>query len=65
MAALVWAQELHAAIKKSASVVDKLAQEKDEEAMETRDRLQAVQVSLRRILGAVWSAEDDSVFEIS
>jgi len=65
MATLVWAQEIHSAIKKSGSVVEKLAQEKDEEAVETREKLQAIQTSLRKILGAVWSAEDNSIFEVA
>jgi cohesin loading factor subunit SCC2 len=65
MSTLVWAQELHAAIKKSASVVEKLAQENDEEAVETREKLQMIQTSLRKILSAVWSAEDNNVFEVS
>jgi hypothetical protein len=39
---LVWAQELHLAIKKSGSIVDKLAEEKDTEAQDTRVKLQEI-----------------------
>ena len=63
MSCLIWAQELQTAIKKSASVVDKLAVEKEEEAQETRQRLQIITQQLRSTLRSVWMA-DDNVFEV-
>jgi len=63
MSVLIWAQELHTAIKKSSSVAEKLAQERDEEAMETRTKLVAIEEKLRNILKSLW-ASDDNVFEM-
>lgn len=63
MSGLIWAQELHTAIKKSSSVVEKLAQERDEEAVETRTKLVAIEEKLRNVLKSLW-ASDDNVFEM-
>lgn len=64
MSVLVWAQELHTAIKKSGSVIEKLAQEKDEEAVETKTKLSTIQENLQIVLKSLWIGEDN-VFEVA
>ncbi|WVQ94119.1 hypothetical protein IAU59_001197 [Kwoniella sp. CBS 9459] len=64
MASIVWAQELQAAIKKSILVVEKLQAEKDEEAQETSQRLQAIGTTLKNTLHNVWMG-DVGLFEIN
>jgi cohesin loading factor subunit SCC2 len=64
MSTLVWAQELHLAIKKSGSIVDKLAEEKDTEAQDTRVKLQEIAQLLKNTLRNAWTG-DDNLFEVS
>lgn len=64
MSTLTWAQELQSAVKKANSVVDKLAQEKDAEAQQTRSQLQVIVQTLRSTLNNVWMG-DDNLFEVS
>jgi len=63
MSVLVWAQELHAAIKKTTSVIEKLAKEKDDEAVDTRTRLTTIESRLRGSLKDLWTG-DDNLFEV-
>ena len=59
-----WAQELHVALKKVTSVIDKLAAEKgDEEAEDTKMRLQEIAQRLRSSVRKVWTS-DDALFEV-
>ncbi|WVW81234.1 hypothetical protein I302_103225 [Kwoniella bestiolae CBS 10118] len=63
MACMVWAQELQGAIKKSTSVVEKLASEKDEEAQESSQKLQSITTTLKNTLRNVWMG-DEGLFEV-
>ncbi|EIW73035.1 hypothetical protein TREMEDRAFT_59198 [Tremella mesenterica DSM 1558] len=64
MSSIIWAQELHAAISKGTSVVEKVAKEKGEEAEETREQLQVIIQALRSALLNVWNS-DENVFGTS
>ncbi|KAL7420405.1 Sister chromatid cohesion protein 2 [Cryptotrichosporon argae] len=61
---IMWAQELQTALTKTTSVIESYKSEKDEEAVATRERLQAIAQQLRTALRDVW-ATDDGLFEIS
>ena len=61
---VLWAQELHAALKKVTSVIDKLVAEKgNEDAEDTKQRLQGISQRLRSAVYKVWT-RDDALFEI-
>ncbi len=64
MTTLIWAQELHLAIKKAGSLIEKLAEEKDAEAVETKVKLQQIEQTLKVTLQNVWTG-DDNLFEIA
>lgn len=61
MSSVVRAQELQGAISKAGAVIDQLGHEKTTEALEVKERLQAVVQRLRLEVQSVW-ASDDSVF---
>jgi len=62
MTCVVWAQELHGVIAKLDSVVEKLAVEKDEEAILEREKLQVICQTFKSASRDVWQA-DDRLFE--
>ena len=62
MTCVVWAQELHGVIAKLDSVVEKLAVEKDEDAILERERLQVISQTFKSASRDVWQA-DDRLFE--
>jgi hypothetical protein len=59
----MWAQELQGAIRKITSVLEKLAEEKGEDADQTKEKMQGIVHALRLALRNVW-AGDESVFEV-
>ncbi|WVQ72222.1 hypothetical protein IAR50_001771 [Cryptococcus sp. DSM 104548] len=63
MASIMWAQELQAGVKKTASVLEKLAVENDDEAKETGQKLEKIGLVLSGALRGVWLA-DDSLFAV-
>ncbi|WWC57550.1 uncharacterized protein I303_100082 [Kwoniella dejecticola CBS 10117] len=63
MASIVWAQELQSGITKAVSVVEKLSEEKGEEAQETSLKLQSVIDTFKSTLRNVWMG-DEELFEI-
>jgi cohesin loading factor subunit SCC2 len=62
MTCVVWAQELHGVIAKLDSVVEKLAVEKDEDAILEREKLQVICQTFKSASRDVWQA-DDRLFE--
>lgn len=62
MTCVVWAQELHGVIAKLDSVVEKLAVEKDEDAVLERERLQVIGQAFKSASRDIWQA-DDRLFE--
>jgi ElaB/YqjD/DUF883 family membrane-anchored ribosome-binding protein len=63
MASVIWAQELQGSIQKAASVMEKSAGEKGDDAEENRQRLQHIVQQFRSALHKVWMG-DDVLFEI-
>lgn len=59
---MVWAQELHAAIQKTGSIIEKLSAEKDEDAVAERERLQVMAQTFKAASRDVWQA-NDQLFE--
>ncbi|TYJ53043.1 hypothetical protein B9479_006320 [Cryptococcus floricola] len=64
MASIMWAQELQAGVKKTASVLEKLAVEKDDETKELGDNLRTIGSMLSDTLRGVWLS-DDNLFEVN
>lgn len=58
MTCVVWAQELHAAIHKTGSIIDKLSAENDEDAVADRERLQVIVQTFRSASRDVWQTND-------
>lgn len=63
MSSAIWGQELQTAIKRTVSVAEKLMAEKDEEAVNTRERLQTIAQHMRVAAQQVW-LNDDALFSI-
>lgn len=59
LSTILWAQEVHAGIDRSQSVVAKLANEKDEEAEKTRAKLSEVHRELCTLADKLWSVDED------
>jgi len=62
MTCVVWAQELNGVITKMDSVVEKLAAEKDEDAVAEREKLQVICQTFKGASRDVWKT-DDRLFE--
>ena len=62
MTSLTWAQEIHGAIKKATSIVERLKEENTPEAEEQRRRFETIVQSLRLILQNLW-LEDYLMFD--
>ena len=63
MSTLIWAQELQLATKKAESVGQKLTEEKDSDAQETRGKMMEIVSKLQKITRDVWNG-DDNPFEV-
>ena len=63
MTRVLWAQELQLALRKAQSVVEKLAAENDEAALDTRERLKSIVNDMRQVSQTVWNP-DEGLFEI-
>lgn len=64
MTRIIWAQELAQALDKANSVIERLAVETDESAVQTREELQRVAQVMRTAVRDVWNA-DEGLFEIN
>ena len=62
MTCVVWAQELQGVIAKLDSVVEKLAVEKDEDAVLERETLQVIGQTFKSASRDIWQA-DERLFE--
>lgn len=63
MTRIIWAQELFQGLRKVTSVIERLAVETDDSALQTRESLQMVAQSMRRAARDVWTP-DDGLFAI-